>query len=240
MGWFIFAVIVVAFVWAVMSAIEKAKVQADQAATFRASHAGWDIYVSPYAQKVLGIGRETSEILLGSISMPIKFKLVDVASVEVLKDGATITSTNRGSQLAGAALGGLALGGVGLLLGGLSGSKRNRATIQSLGIKVIVDNRAAPVHTVEFFRSPGKDGIDAKSALVTPALAEVERFHALLLNALRSIHQTLPTNQGAAALPPPGTADQIARLWELKQAGALTDEEFAAQKTRLLAQPGAT
>jgi hypothetical protein len=205
----------------------------NQEQEFVAAHQGWDVYISPYNRGVIGLNRDGAEIVLGIVSASKRYPLSDVASVEVLKDGASITSTNRGSQLVGAAVGDLLLGPAGLLLGGLSGSKRTRSTIHSVAMKVIVDDRAAPFHVIEFFKSPDKNGTDAKSPRITPSLARADHFHALMVTALRRV--TWSIGQSAtAALPPANTADLLGKLWELRQAGALTDEEFASQKGQLI------
>lgn len=230
MGWLILATIIIAIWWAVKSASDKAKIIRDQNSAFLGAREGWDLYVSPYGQTVLGLDPTGAEVVLGTVQLPVTYRTSDVVSVEVLRDGATISSTDRGSQLAGAAIGGLAFGGVGALLGGLSGSKRSRATIQNIGLKIIVDDRVAPVHLIDFFRSPKRDGIDAKSPLLRPALAAVDRNHALLVAALRKVSAT-------GAMPVPltsSTTQEIERLWNLKQAGAITEDEFLSHKTRLL------
>jgi ribosomal protein L7/L12 len=80
--------------------------------------------------------------------------------------------------------------------------------------------------TLLFFKSPSKNGTDARSPLLKPALEKADRFHALLVNALRNHQRATPSI--------PNTTNELQRLWELKTAGALSDDEFAAQKARLL------
>lgn len=224
---FIVIFIVAIFFWFfLVGARHKSKIVVDQGAEFTAAHKGWDIYISPYNRSVIAIGRETSEIVLGPFNNSRRYALREVASVEILRDGASVTLTNRGSQLAGAAIGGLALGGVGLLVGGLSGSKRNLATLHSVAIKVIVDDRYTPVHVIEFFKSPSSLGTPARSPQIKKSLETADRFHALLVNALR--------DQKNDAGPQVGQADELAKLWQLKQGGALTQGEFDVQKVRVL------
>jgi len=232
LGWLFVIFIVTTFGCLVAHALQQGKIRRERSSAFIASRQGWDLYVSPYGRKVLGLSPDTGELVLGTVQQPLTYKVTDVASVQVIKDGATVTSTNRSAQLAGAAIGGLTLGGVGLLLGGLSGSRRSRSTISSLAIKIIVDDRTAPVHTVQFFRSPSNDGTTAQSPLLRPSLEAVDRYHALVVNALRKAQ---PAVTAAPGLPVATSTDQIGRLWDLKQAGAITDEEFAAHKSRLLA-----
>jgi hypothetical protein len=234
MGALIF-IIVLVVMWVIAKGIHDGKILAAQRAEFLTSHKGWDTYISLRNLGVMAISRENEEIVLGGISAWKQYSLAQVASVEVLRDGASITSTNRGSQAAGALIGGLALGGVGLLLGALSGSKRNMTTLHSVAIKIIVDDRETPVYTIVFFQSPRKKGTDARSPIIKTSLERADHFHALLVNALRNQQATSPTD-----VPRADHADEIRKFWDLKLAGAISDEEFATQKARLLSisEPG--
>ena len=110
-----------------------------------------------------------------------------VKAVEVRKDGATLTRTNRGSQLAGAALGGLALGGVGAIIGGLSGSSTSTERLKKLSLAFLIGDREKAVHEVPFGIWPGK-GIASTSFLATQAVIDMDRIraHALALSGARS------------------------------------------------------
>jgi hypothetical protein len=78
----------------------------------------------------------------------------DVLGVEALRNGTSITKTNRGSQVAGAAVGALLLGPVGLLLGGVTGTKRQDEKVKRLSVKIFVNDLKNPVHEVVFFDGP--------------------------------------------------------------------------------------
>ena len=184
MGWLILVLIVGAVIWAMISAANLAALQKAEDGTFASNYKGWDYYVSPHNRNVLALNRELGQVALGHVTAPTQYPLGKITQIEVLRDGASITSTNRGSQLAGAAIGGLALGGVGLLLGGLTGSKRNQNTITSIAIKVMVDDGVAPIHSIEFFKSPDKKGTDSQNEFVISAAQKVDHFHALLVNAI--------------------------------------------------------
>src|SRR3954463_9667577 len=80
-----------------------------------------EIYVSTVDGSSIGINFASERVLLGQRAQETEYSFDQIAAVEVQENGATVSTTNRGSQLAGAAIGGLALGGVGALIGGLSG-----------------------------------------------------------------------------------------------------------------------
>jgi hypothetical protein len=115
----------------------------------------------------------------------------DVLGVEVLRNGTSITKTNRGSQVAGAAVGALLLGPVGLLLGGVTGSKRQDEKVKRLAIKILVNDLKNPVHEVLFF-----DGPESKndSLLVKMAVGQLDewegRVKAILSRNLSSSHSS--------------------------------------------------
>ncbi|MFT3729552.1 MAG: SHOCT domain-containing protein [Terricaulis sp.] len=226
----IVVILFLAIVWGVISAIGTATLQATENSAFSANFKGWDFYISPHTRNVLALNRERGLIALGPVSKPKQYSLDQITQVEVLRDGASVTSTNRGSQIAGAAIGVIAFGGLGLLLGGLTGSKRNQSTVHSIALKVFVDDSAAPAHMIEFFKSPDKKGTDSASGYVKTAAGKLDHYHALLLNALKVQSPSMKVDDAAT---------QIAKLWELKQSGALTEEEFIQQKQRLLAPPPA-
>lgn len=102
------------------------------------------------------------------------FNYSDLVSVEVLRNGSSVHQTNRGSQVAGAAVGALLLGPVGLLLGGLTGSKRSSEKINKLSLKIFTTDIVNPVHEIVFFNGPPSkpDGV-----LVTMASNELDAWH---------------------------------------------------------------
>ena len=80
---------------------------------------------------------------------------------------------------------------------------------------------------------PSLLGTMARTAVIAGTATAVSgRVRAHQENRAQQAHQDQP----AAAPAPPGgdIADTIARLAELNAAGALTDEEFAAAKARIL------
>lgn len=233
MGAFIIVIVLGLIVWAVMTASKVKAAKKSVKDAFLASHEGWDVYVTPNVEQVIAIDHDARRIAVGAIASPIEVAWADVASCEVERNGQSITTTNRGSQVMGAAVGGLLLGPAGLLLGGLTGSKRNAQKVSELSLKVMIEHRAAPLHRIIFVKLPG-NGVNPDSAMLKPVIERIEHFHALLSNAIRSEDRA---RLGASQQPalPQGPSDQIERLWALHQSGALTGEEYTTAKLRLLA-----
>lgn len=231
MGVLFVIIIVGVIIWLVVKGRERAALHKSAQDAFRAEHAGWDIYIAPYDQAVVAINHDARAIVLGTTKTHQNYPWSSIASVEVLRDGASITSTNRGSQLMGAAVGEVLLGPLGLLIGGVSGSKRTVQRVTQIGLKIIVDDRHKPIYSIDFLRVPG-NGADPKNRLVKAAAERAEHVHALLVNAIRNSSMQMATSP--SQLNDRSVGDRIDQLWKLKEAGALTDEEFQAQKAQLL------
>lgn len=232
MGIFITIVVIGLIIWAV-SVSQKAK--AAKVAlwdSFTAAHAGWDVFVPSSIDQVLAVDHNSRRVAVGSLAKPVEVAWSNLSGCEIERNGETVTTTNRGSQAMGAAVGAILLGPAGLLLGGLTGSKRNVQKVKELSLKVTIDDRVAPVHRIIFVKLPG-DGVRPDAGILKPHIERLEHFHALLENAMRSEERARVVNvQATPALDQAG--DQIERLWALHQSGALTAEEFATAKGRLL------
>lgn len=226
--------VILFFVVVVGLGVAKAQTDLKTAATTRerisSSYAVDEIYVSSVDGSIIALAFDRQKLLLGNKRAEREYDFAQIAAVEVVENGATVTQTNRGSQLLGAAAGGLVFGGVGAVIGGLSGSTRSRSRLVELLLKITVDDRIEPIHIIRFLRAPSKKGIDPNGLIATPARAAVERVHAHLINAMRQAQREQHGSMQVAS----GVAD-LHKLFEMRQAGALTEEEFSEQKARLLA-----
>jgi len=98
---------------------------------------------------------------------PKLFDFSQLVAVEVERNGSSITKTNRGSQVAGAAVGAVLLGPLGLLLGGVTGSKRNVEKVRRISLKIYTNDLVKPVQEIIFFNDNAgakPDGILVKQA----------------------------------------------------------------------------
>lgn len=125
------------------------------------------------------------------------FGFQQLVAVEIEKDGATLEKTNRGSQIAGAAVGGALLGPVGLLIGGLSGSKRHEPTVKRLVLKLYTNDLHTPVCNVTFLDHP--TGLKGSHPIVVGAATRLEEWRARFLTILR-------VQQADANTPVPASA----------------------------------
>lgn len=194
-----------------------------------------ELFVSPVDQSAIGLNFREKKLVLTARSRELSYRFDQIVSVEVAANDVTLSQTNRGSQLVGAAIGGVLLGGTGILLGGLTGSSRATPRVKDMALKLAVDDRTTPSHTIRFFVARDKKGLPSDNPAVAAAEAAIERMHAQIILAMREA-------QSAEVQNAPTDLGDLERLWELRERGALTEAEFEEQKRRLLgaASPIAT
>jgi hypothetical protein len=213
-----------------------AKAKEQEAAKFREAYQGWDTYLSPFNGTILATSRDKGRIVVGTLASYIERDLLALSSVSIEKDGQGLTVTNRGSQALGAAVGGILLGPMGFLVGGLSGSKTHKERVHQLALKVVIDDPDMPVHRITFFEV-NAPGVGANDKRIRTIAEQMEHHYAVLSNAIRAQTKNGPNGEAAAPAIEPPTAsveDRLEKLWRLKDAGAISVEEFEQQKARLL------
>lgn len=85
---------------------------------------------------------------------PIVYEFRELLAVEVARDDTSMLKVNRGSQVTGAAVGAVLLGPAGMLLGGLSGSKREEKKVRKLSLKIYASSLIEPMCEVFFLDTP--------------------------------------------------------------------------------------
>jgi len=153
----------------------------------------------------------------------------DILSSELFEDGETITKTVRSSQVGGALVGGLLLGGVGAVIGGLSGKKVGKAKVKRIELRLVVNNSTNPTHAICFLANETKrDGFVYKTA------SDQARQWAARMDVLikRAEQETSACQIGPRTAI--SVSDELRKLAQLKSEGILSEEEFAAQKAKLL------
>ncbi|MBT3070949.1 hypothetical protein KKP04_08720 [Rhodomicrobium sp. Az07] len=132
-------------------------------------------YASPDGSTVLGFDITTEQFIIAGWNRPLQlFRFADLVDVAIEKDGTLIQKTNRGSQVFGATAGALLLGPVGLVMGGVTGSKRSEERIRKLSLKIYVNDLGQPLHEIVFFSHPS--GVDPNSFLLAPSYRQAEEW----------------------------------------------------------------
>jgi len=199
-----------------------------------------DLFVSPNDLSFMGFNFNEETFFVGTELAQFNYDFDRIASVEVLENNSTINQTNRGSQILGAAIGGAAFGVAGAMVGGLTGSSRSNNRLKSLSINIIVDDPGAPIHKVSFFKSIEAKGSNPEAILATQARTELDRYHALLLNAMRIAERNAKRDKSdQPASAGEDTLGTLERLASLRDTNAITAEEYDELKTNTMKKAGA-
>lgn len=156
----------------------------------------------------------------------------DLISSEVFEDEKTITSTSRSSQIGGALVGGIAFGGVGAIIGGLSGKTTSTQKPKRIDLRITVNRTASPIHDVNFMNiETEREGI-----IYTVALQQARHWHGLISILIRQADEEYsPSRSKIASSNSIYIPDEIRKLAQLRDERLISDEEFVAQKAKLLA-----
>lgn len=157
----------------------------------------------------------------------------ELLSVELFEDGNSVTRTLRVSQISGAIAGEALFGNVGAIIGGLSGKTETSGTITRIDLRLVVNDTATPLHDVAFMNTEArKDGI-----VYRQAAGQARHWNGILEVLVKRADDAIRSSQPTPAHAPhmPSVADELGKLAGLRTAGVLTDEEFARQKEKLLA-----
>lgn len=156
-------------------------------------------------------------------------QIKDVLSCEIIEDGNSVVSTNRGSQLGGALVGGLAFGGVGALAGALSGKKKTIGTATNLALQLTINDTERPIHTIRFIIGETK-----KDYLYSGILHTARRWHSLIAVIMKRAAVEIDSSTKYMQAPLHSVADELQKLADLLKMGLLSEAEFAEQKAKLL------
>ena len=162
----------------------------------------------------------------------------DLLESEILEDGQGTTKTSRGSQIGGVLIGGLVLGGVGAIIGGLSGKKTHIDKVNSIDLKVIVNDTNSPMIILNFFKS--KDGEEKSTPTYKSNIREIREWNSLLSVLIKKADEDDSKNNiieeeiKSADNQLISVADEIIKLKALKEEGIITEEEFQKQKDSVL------
>lgn len=96
----------------------------------------------------------------------------DIVGVEVEQDGSAVERTNRGSQIDGAITGALVAGPLGMLVGGVSGSKRIEQKSHSITLNVYSRDFDSPNIKVSFLKNAAGALISSSEYLSARKLAQ--------------------------------------------------------------------
>lgn len=169
------------------------------------------------------------------------FNYSDIIEVSYEENGSQLYTKSAGRTVGGAIVGGVLMGGAGAVVGGLSGASKQNKEIKNMDIKILLrstSRTSCVLHFKDVDRVlKTKEDADRKlyETYVKNANQAKDVLSVIIDNAKQaSTPIAQPIAQPVVAPASSSVADELAKLAKLKADGILTEEEFQAQKSKLL------
>ena len=169
------------------------------------------------------------------------FNYSDIIEVSYEENGSQLYTKSAGRTVGGAIVGGVLMGGAGAVVGGLSGASKQNKEIENMDIKILLRSTirtSCVLHFKDVDRVlKTKEDADRKlyEKYVKNANQAKDVLSVIIDNAKQvSTPTAQPIAQPVVAPASSSVADELAKLAKLKADGILTEEEFQAQKSKLL------
>lgn len=158
---------------------------------------------------------------VGGKKNPIIYKFSDVVEFELIEDGNSITKGGIGRAVAG----GLLFGGVGAIVGGVTGKRKTKSTVNKLQVKITVNSISEPIRYINLIVSEVKK----TSLTYKTALTNAQEIISLLAVMTKS-----PIEKEENVIESKSVTDEIKEYKALMDEGIITQEEFESKKRKLL------
>lgn len=182
---------------------------------------------------------EHQKILYMPGTNPQVYNYEDIISVELIEDNEIVSKKSTGRTIGGAVLGGVVAGGVGAIVGGLSGASKQHQLHSSVKVKILLRNNAVPSIELNCFdaKTMTIDGkpVTGEDMLYRQGICQAKRITDTLTVIIDAVDRAMTAQQRQAPVVMGSVAEEIAKLAALREKGILTEEEFSAQKSKLLA-----
>ena len=179
-------------------------------------------------------------VLVGSGTREI-FNYSDIIEVSYEENGSQLFTKSAGRTVGGAIVGGVLMGGAGAVVGGLSGASKQNKEIKNMDIKILLRSTSRTTCVLHFKDIDRvlktKDESDRK--LYETYVKNANQAKDILSIIIDDAKQASAPIEQLVAQPvvapsSSSVADELAKLAKLKADGILSDEEFQAQKSKLL------
>lgn len=166
------------------------------------------------------------------------FNYTDIIEISYEEDGTALFTKSAARTVGGALVGGALLGKAGAVIGGLSGSSAQHKEVNSMQIKILLRNAEKTTYVLNFkqrsstLKTSSDLDADYYKMFLKDAMAAKDLLSVIIDKAQQlSLASQQPVAEKASDF---SVADELSKLARLKKDGFLTDEEFEAQKKKLL------
>lgn len=165
--------------------------------------------------------------IFGGKKNPCIYSFDDIVEYELLEDGDTITKGGLGRAVAG----GILFGGVGAIVGGVTGGKKSKSIVNSLKIKMTVNDFQKPAVYIDLIKTKTK--ADSFTYKTNYGLAQ-QILSALALIQKQNDNQQIDSSFTGQKDATVSAADEILKFKKLLDGGVITQDEFDSKKRQLL------
>lgn len=157
----------------------------------------------------------------------------DIVSISYEENGSDVYNKSIG----GAVVGGLLFGGVGAIVGGNTAKATQHKEISNMSIKILLNNTSDSTIIIKIYAGLLKTKNNEDRMHYEGLMKEVAGIKDIFAIILDIVDRKVAQQKIAPVEQPVSSnsvADELAKLAKLKADGILTDEEFQAQKSKLL------
>ncbi|MCC7168656.1 MAG: hypothetical protein IT565_13910 [Rhodospirillales bacterium] len=145
-----------------------------------------DIYISSNNFSVIAFYFKEGKILLGKYLYLLRYNFNSIIKAEIIRNGVSLTSPDRGAQAFGAIMGGVGFGLAGAFVGALMASSATEERIKKLSIRIITNDPKNPIYEFLLMElASDKKGLSPDDLTAKPILEFGDKIYALLLIAMR-------------------------------------------------------
>lgn len=152
------------------------------------------------------------------------FRFDEVIDYELLEDDTQVTKGGLGAAVAG----GVLLGGIGAMVGGMTGKRKTKKSVDSLYLKLTLNDLEYPCVMVPFITKTVK----TKSSAYVDAYNKAQESISCLNIILKKLEADQANASTTEASDDP--VEQVKKMKELLDMGVITEEEFETKKKEIL------
>ena len=178
------------------------------------------------------------KILYATANEEIKyvFEYTNVISVELIEDSTTIFSKSTSRTIGGGIVGGIIGGGVGAIIGGLSGDSKGEKTVREVKIKILLRNYQKSAIYIDClaFDFEVKIDCDYYKTIIDEARKIVDKLSVIIDLVERDEQSKQKTLANTPSSLTSSIADELEKIYGLKEKGIISVEEHDKLKAKLL------
>jgi len=161
---------------------------------------------------------------IDAICKPWVYEYMKVIQSEIVVDGQTITK--QSGTIGRSIVGGVLAGGAGAIIGGTTGSTISNEKINSILVKITINDTINPVFKIIFLNVP----TEKRSPAYDISFSTAERLHGIIAGIIKQADLDMSKTSNKSLT----ISDELVKLKKLLDDGVLTGEEFNNQKKKLL------